>query len=77
MNITFMFDNHTFRRINALTREMRKKEILDLFAQDGYGSVFARSVIEHKIVCWIGGIEIEEIEEFLNEVDEFENWEAR
>ena len=106
MNLAFMFDNHTFRRINALERETRKREILALFDEDGCGSVFARGADGHALEPALNGhpiapapelykhsdsifsemakkhmyrygVTIEEVERFLDQVDELENWEAR
>jgi len=76
MKITFMYDNHTFKRINALGRETRKKEILGLFAAERLGTLYAKGHTAHAHLH--GGLITEEdIDQFLDRVEEIENWEAR
>lgn len=41
-NVWFMFDNHSFRRINITTPEEIFNQIRHLFNQDGCGSVFVK-----------------------------------
>jgi hypothetical protein len=86
-----MYDNHAFAKVpNIATapRELIEAHIAALFRENGSGSVFARNSKDETIANLHGhpfgevgkspwGVYPNEIEAFLDKVEEHANWEAR
>lgn len=78
MKIWFMYDNHTFDTIPSLDthpRDVVRRAILDHFADDRYGSVFARA--SDGRATFARAHKVEDVDRFLDQCDEHINWEAR
>ena len=80
MKVWFMYDNHTFALVGdaMTTRAEMVTKARNCFAEDRYGSLFARDSHDRAIAD-LGGPVLDESQMagFFDTIEEHANWEAR
>jgi hypothetical protein len=87
MKVWFMYDRHQFAQVgdSQTSRQNMEARAKELFAEDGCGSLFARTVTGMEAAACNGkpmadgtwGADADELRCFFDAVDEHINWECR